>query len=342
LFRQIGTFGVFFPGSSKQDRAMVKRIGFIGFDKVVALDISAPFEVFAFANAMAANKAYDPVIVSASGKAFYSAANLGMHAHHSFRTAPSFDTIIVPGGAGLRVPEIGNPVVEFLRNRARSTRRIASVCTGVHALAQARLLDGRRVTTHWRFASDLAKAFPRIKVDADAIHLRDGKFYTSAGVTAGIDLSLALVEEDLGALVALQVAREMVVYFKRPGNQAQYSEPLMFQVRSGDRFSQLADWILRNLDKKLTVETLASRVHLGRRHFSRSFKEKFDLPPAEYVEQLRLDEARRRLPNGRLHIDSVAKAVGYASSDAFRRAFERRFGISPKAYLKQFEATNGA
>jgi transcriptional regulator GlxA family with amidase domain len=155
-------------------------------------------------------------------------------------------------------------------------------------------------------------------------------------------LSLALVEEDLGTSVALQVAREMVVYFKRPGNQAQFSEPLMFQIRSGDKFSQLADWVLRNLDKNLTVETLASRVHLSRRHFSRSFKAKFGLSPAEYVEQLRLDEARKRLPNGRRHVDSVAKAVGYASGDAFRRAFERRFGISPKTYLSQFEATNGA
>lgn len=319
-----------------QHRVMKKCIAFVGYDNVTALDLFGPLEVFATANAVLGTAFYAPMIVSASGGIFHGEAGVGVASGAAFRDAPAFDTILVPGGAGLRDPKIGNPVVAFLKARVRSTRRIVSVCTGLEALAQAGFMDGRRATTHWRFAAAIAKKFPQIELDIDAIYVRDGKFYTSAGITAGIDLSLALGGEDLGEKLALKIARELVVYLKRAGGQGQFSEPLQFQTRAGDGFADLAQWMLRNLDKDLSAPILAARVHLGVRHFSRRFKQSFGLTPADYVERLKLDEARKRLTMKKHNIKPVAASVGYASADAFGRAFERRFGIRPSQYEKQF------
>ncbi len=313
-----------------------RRIAFIGYDRVTALDFVGPMEAFAAANDPAEATAYEIMVLSASGKPFTSESGVVTLPHGALASAPAFDTIVVPGGAGLREPEIVRPIAAWLKTRAPRTRRVASVCTGFYGLAEAGLLDGRRATTHWRFAADCAQRFPRVAVEPDALHLRDGRFYTSAGVTAGIDLALSLIEEDLGEAVALGVARDLVVYLKRPGGQAQFSEPLKFQTRSTDRFADLASWIVRNLKRDLSVEILAARAGLGARHFSRRFKDTFGTSPADYVEHLRLDEARRRLPSARQTVDSVAASVGYASADAFRRAFERRFGIAPSVYRKRF------
>jgi transcriptional regulator GlxA family with amidase domain len=185
---------------------------------------------------------------------------------------------------------------------------------------------------------DLARRFPKIQVQADALFTRDGAIYTSAGVTAGIDLSLSLVEADLGRKVALGVARDLVVYLKRSGGQMQFSEPLQFQIRASDRFADLADWMLRNLRNDLSIEKLAARIHLSPRQFSRRFKATFGMTPADYVERLRLDDARRRLSSSSPSLESIALSVGYTSADAFRRAFERNFGVAPSDYRRQFPA----
>jgi transcriptional regulator GlxA family with amidase domain len=228
-------------------------------------------------------------------------------------------------------------VAEWVKSRADKIRRVASVCTGVYGLAAAGLLDGRRVTTHWRYARDVAQKFPKLKLDPNILHCRDGHFYTGAGVTSGIDLSLALIEEDFGPSVALAVARELVVYLKRDGGQEQYSEPLKFQTRSKDRFGDLAAWMQGHLEHDLSVETLAQRARLCPRHFARRFKDVFGATPARFVEHLRLGEARERLCLPDQTVDSVARSVGFGSPDAFRRAFERRFGINPTAYRKRFD-----
>jgi transcriptional regulator GlxA family with amidase domain len=251
-------------------------------------------------------------------------------------TAPALDTLIIPGGSGLRKTQTNATVSAWLRSRAGRIRRVATVCTGIYGLAPTGLLDGRHVTTHWRFARDVEKHFPNLKVDPNALFLKDGCFYTSAGITAGIDLSLALIEEDYGPSVALTVARELVVYLKRSGGQEQYSEPLQFQVQSTDRFADLAAWMLGHLDQDLSVEALAERTRLCPRHFSRRFKDAFGSTPAAFIENLRLDAARRRLGIPNINIESVASSVGFNSADAFRRAFERRFDITPSSYRSRF------
>jgi transcriptional regulator GlxA family with amidase domain len=244
--------------------------------------------------------------------------------------------LLISGGRGLRVPEQYQRVASWIRERHSGIRRIGSICTGIYALAATGLLDGKRVTTRWKFASDVAQRFPHLDVDANAIFSKAGKFYTAAGITAGIDLALALIEEDHGPELALGVARELVVYLKRPGGQEQYSEPLQFQTRSSDRLSDLAPWISAHLKQSLSVEALAGRACLSPRYFSRRFKDAFGVNPGEFVERLRLDEARHRLTNSGSTIEDVADSVGFGSADSFRRAFERRFGVAPSVYRGRF------
>jgi transcriptional regulator GlxA family with amidase domain len=216
---------------------------------------------------------------------------------------------------------------------------VVSVCTGLYGLAAAGVMNDRRATTHWRHAAALARRYPAVKVEPDAIFIKDGRFYTSAGMTAGIDLALALIEEDHGPAHALKVARQMVVYMKRSGGQLQYSEPLRFQTRAGDRFADLTALMIGDLAADWSVEAMAARVGLSPRQFSRSFKAAFAASPAAYLETLRLDEARLRLAAGRDGVARIAHAVGFSSDDAFRRAFERRFGVTPSLYRSRFTST---
>jgi transcriptional regulator GlxA family with amidase domain len=324
----------------KEVRMGVITIGIVGYDEIQGLDLIGPMEAFDAANAAVddGERTYRTLILSAEGKPFRSESGLKISPDKAFSAAPTLDTIIVPGGRGLREKKISEPIVRWIKAQSPRTRRMVSICTGIYALGEAGLLNGKQATTHWRFARDVGRRFPKVRLDADALFVKDGGLYSSAGITAGIDLTLALIEEDLGERVALAAARELVVYLKRTGGQMQFSEPLQFQMRSVDRFADLASWMLRNLRKDLPVEVLAERAGLGARHFSRRFKTTFGVSPASYVETLRLDEARRRLPRPHQTVESVAASVGYASADAFRRAFERRFGIAPSLYRKRFSS----
>jgi transcriptional regulator GlxA family with amidase domain len=316
------------------------HIGIVGFDGVTALDLVGPADAFSIANETAAKDGapapYRISVLGLSGTHFVAESGLRFQAHASLGDASAPDTLIVPGGSGLREQDNNARLNAWLRANADRCRRLACVCTGIFGLAPSGLLDGRHVTTHWRFAREVAEKFPRLVVDENALYTRDGRYYTSAGITAGIDLSLALVEEDLGRRVALAVARELVVYLRRPGGQAQYSAPLRMQTMATDRFAELAAWIVGHLDQDLRVENLAARARLSPRHFSRQFADVFGLAPARYVEELRLSEARRMLAQDGLSIQRTAAAVGYASTDVFRRAFERRFGLSPNEYRSRF------
>jgi len=280
---------------------------------------------------------YEVVIVGLGGRRFTASSGVTFDAHCSAAAAPSFDTIVVPGGAGLRELGLGRQAAIWLAERAPRARRVVSVCTGIYGLAATGLLDGRRVATHWSAVRDVERRFPKLRVDADAVYVKDGPFYTSAGITAGIDLALALIAEDCGPRLALAVAREMVVYYKRPGDQAQFSEPLQFQLDATDRFADLAAWVQGHLRSHLTVEHMARYACMSVRQFSRVFKARFGITPAAFVEEARLAEAGRRLGSGRLSVAAVGRSVGYRSEDVFRRAFERRFGVTPAVYRERFD-----
>ena len=313
------------------------RVGIIGFPGVQALDLVGPSDAFTIAAPDAGSApGYKVFVIGLDRNPFPAESGVLFHPHTTLRAAPELDTVIVPGGKGLRDAKIANAVASWINGRVNGLRRIASVCTGVYGIAPTGLLDGRRVTTHWRFARDVARRFPKLNIEANAIFLKDGCFYTSAGVTAGIDLSLALIEEDYGPRAALTAARELVVYMKRAGGQEQYSEPLQFQTSATDRFADLAPWIMGHLRNDLSVEKLAERTCLSPRHFSRKFKTLFGDTPATFIENLRLDEARRRLTEKMQTIETVAGSVGFHSDDSFRRAFERRFGVNPSGYRRNF------
>ncbi len=343
-----------------------KRVGFVGYDDVQALDIIGPMEAFdaaridaaqgngreggrpeggaslpgtnATARTSASTRGYEVVLLAPSLKPIRSEAGVALTPQRTLRAAGELDTIVIPGGRGLRDPAICAPITAWLEANAGRVRRVVSVCTGIYALAPTGLLDGRRATTHWRFAADVAARFPRVRLDPDALFLKDGPFYTSGGITAGIDLALALIEEDYGPRVALTVARDMVMYLKRPGGQRQFSEPLRFQSSASDRFADLSAWMTGHLDENLSVETLAARMNLSPRHFSRLFVESFGHTPAAAVQDLKLDEARRRLTLAGATVDAVADSLGFGSSDAFIRAFRRRIGVTPGEYRQRFSA----
>jgi transcriptional regulator GlxA family with amidase domain len=320
------------------------NVGILGFDGVAALDMIGPLEAFSVATVddrRTRRQGYATSIIGMGARSFVAESGVIFKPHRSFPDRYEIDTLIIPGGIGLRKISINARVASWIASRAPRIRRIASVCTGIYGLAPTHLLDGRHVTTHWRFTHDVARNFPKLKVDANALFRKDGKFYTSAGVTAGIDLALALIEEDYGMRAALAVARELVVYVKRAGGQAQYSEPLQFQTESADSFGDLIAWVRGHLQDDLSVETLAKRACLCVRHFNRRFKREFHRTPAAFVEDLRLSEARRRLGTPGTTIDSVAASVGFRSADVFRRTFARRFDITPSDYRRRFKVPVG-
>ncbi len=316
------------------------RIGFLGYENTNALDLVGPAE--AFTSALRDNgrgtseRCYEVIIIGLTRRSFTAESGIVFQPTATIEKATKLDTLIIPGGCGLRVPETNRKVAAWVLEKAKTTRRIASVCTGIYGLAATGLLDGRRVTTHWRFAANVAQRFPKMKMEPNALFVKDGSFYTSAGVTAGIDLALALIEEDFGSKVALSVAREMVVYLKRSGGQEQYSEPLQFQTKSNDRFAELVAWMTNNPTKEMSVESLSRRASLSPRQFFRRFKEHFGSSPGIFVETLRLNEARRRLIVGETSIENVAESVGFNGTDSFRRAFERRFRVTPSRYRRSF------
>jgi transcriptional regulator GlxA family with amidase domain len=316
------------------------RVGILGFEGVMALDLVGPADAFASAQVEMENGSrtpgYEIVVIGLSSRPFTSENGVIFKPHTTIAKAPPLDTLIVPGGSGLRVPETQRRVAAWITSQAKKIRRIATVCTGTFGLAPTGLLAGRTVATHWRQADELSKSFQNLTVDGNSLFLKDGKFYTCAGVVSGIDLSLALIEEDFGSRVALSVARELVVYLKRPGGQEQFSEALQFQTSSRDRFADLATWIQGHLRHDLSAEALANRASLSPRHFARRFKDVFGTTPAAFVENLRLREARERLTLPDQTIGSVADSVGFKSDDAFRRAFERRYGVSPSDYRRHF------
>lgn len=324
-----------------------KRIGFLGFNGVTTLDLTGPLEAFAAARIQdeqhSGSPCYETAIVGVEDKTFVSRSGATFKAQHTLQRAPEFDTIVIPGGIGLRNTETATTIRQWLEKRASTTRRIVSICAGIYPLASTGFLDGRTVTTHWRYAGEVARAFPRLKVNSSAAFLIDGPFYTCGGGTAGIEMSLRMIEEDYGMRSALDVARELVMSMRPPGDEHQPTLP-DHQTEVEDRLAELPGWITSRLRENLSVEVLAERACLCPRHFSRVFKRTFQSTPAEFVEQLRIAEAERRLATQRTTIESIAASVGFKSAEVFRRAFERRHGLTPSRYQREsrLKAAQGA
>ncbi len=317
-----------------------KRIAILVYEGVQTLDVAGPLDAFAAATALLPG-AYAALTVSLDGAAVTSESGLRMVPDCRLDAVGEIDTLLIPGGLGLRTQGVAAAVAAGILARADSVRRIVSVCTGIYGLAPTGLLDGLRATTHWKHAADVAARFPTVRIEPDALFIQQGRIYTAAGVTAAIDLALALIEADHGGGLAVCVARELVVYVKRAGGQAQYSQPLRFQAQADGRFAALATWITDNLAADLRVEALAARVNLSPRQFSRRFAEVFDASPAQHIEQLRLDAARARLTETAAPVAQIAAAVGFASADVFTRAFVRHFGLPPRDYRLRFAPTLG-
>jgi transcriptional regulator GlxA family with amidase domain len=246
------------------------------------------------------------------------------------------DTLVIPGGQGTREAHRDEALIRWIRRTAKRSRRVTSVCTGAFLLAEAGLLDGGRATTHWSQCAALRDQYPAIEVDPGPIFIKDGNIATSAGVTAGIDLALALVEDDLGRDMALAIARHLVVFLRRPGNQSQFSAQLSAQVARRAPLRDVQQWIAEHPAGDLSVEALAGKASLSPRHFARAFAAEVGLPPGRYVERTRLEAARRHLEDTAEGIEQTARACGYRTPEAMRRAFIEALGVSPAEYRRRF------
>ncbi len=306
------------------------------FDDIQSLDVTGPLEVFAGARDHAGGHAYQVRTASLGGAPVRTTSGLGFLPDGDLRQQNPPDLLIVPGGRGARRrdPEL----VAWIRERAPRARRVASVCSGAFLLAEAGLLDGRRATTHWAQCAALRDEYPAIEVDPDPIYIKQGNIATSAGVTAGIDLALALVEDDLGRDLALAVARHLVVFLRRPGNQAQFSAQLSAQVATRAPLRDVQQWIAEHPAGDLSVEALAGKASLSPRHFARAFAAEVGMPPGRYVERTRLEAARRHLEDTAEGIEQTARACGYRTPEAMRRAFVEALGVSPAEYRRRFRS----
>ena len=309
-----------------------RRVGLVAFDGVNGVDLSGPLEVFSTATVLdPARPGYAVEVVAATLDPLRTEAGLRILPDRLFADAPDYDTIVVPGGATLRETDAAIAVVDWLKTRLASTRRLASVCTGFYGLAATGALDGREATTHWRFLADAQRRFPAVRMQADCIYIEDGPCFTSGGVCAGIDLALALVRDDLGPGAALAVGREMVVHSMRAGPQPQYSEASRVQARAPRRLADLVAWIAANLDADLSLPVLAARAAIGERQLSRMFREGLGESPGALVARLRLEAAHDLLSTGPVPVGEVARLAGYRSADAFGRAYARVHGEPPRA-----------
>jgi transcriptional regulator GlxA family with amidase domain len=325
--------------------AKSRHIVIAAYEGVSLLDLAGPLEAFRVASSFNGPRergvGYECTVVSVSGGPVKTAdgVEIATRSVRSLGAAP-IDTLVVPGAFAVDDVTRDQKLVRWIGATAASCRRVCSVCIGSFLLAAAGVLDGRRATTHWMHAPLLARRHPQVTVESDAIFVRDGRIWSSAGVTTGIDLALALIEQDAGREVAINVARILVVYLKRAGGQSQYSALLAAQAESeSDAFSELERWIAEHLTKDFSVEALAERVHMSPRNFARVYAKKRGRTPAKAVEAIRLDAARRRLEETNDQIAAIAQDCGFSNEEQMRCAFMRALKIPPREYRKRFASS---
>jgi transcriptional regulator GlxA family with amidase domain len=329
-------------GSSKGNGALPVVI--VAVPPMRTLDVFGPAEVFGDANGLRGGApAYKVNILSAcADRVVRNHLGTPVHTDRTYREyRGSIDTLLVAGCMGPRELHYEPGFLDWLKLQSARARRFGSICTGAFVLAKAGLLDGRSVTTHWNWASELAQDYPGIAVDPRPIYVRDGSCYTSAGVTAGIDLCLALVEQDFGRHLALRIAQMLVVFLRRPGGQSQFSATLEAQTRESQPLGDLLAWLPDNLRRDLSVDSLARRAAMSTRNFARLFKQELGKTPGEHIEDLRLEAARRQLESTSRSTDEVADACGLASAEVLRRLFRRRLEVTPGQYRRSFGQNRG-
>jgi transcriptional regulator GlxA family with amidase domain len=308
------------------------HVGFVVFPNFQAMGL-AVISTFEFANLAKGDEVYKVTLLSETGGPIR--ASLGFSVDTEAFGDTTFDTVIIAAGADVEQPTPG--LIAFVQRSLRTARRLAGTCTGAFTLAEAGALDGRRATTHWRYAHELRARYPKLTVEEDRIFIVDGPVWTSAGATAGIDLALAMVEKDLGAEATRTVARKMVVYHRRSGGQSQYSSLLELEPKS-DRIQTALDYASRNLKKALSVEELADAAALSPRQFSRAFRAETGQSPAKAVERLRVEAARVLMEQGRHSMDAIAEETGFGDRERMRRAFLRTLGQSPRTIRRNSRA----
>ncbi len=330
-----------------QEDAHFRRIGFLIYPDCEILDLCGPFEAFYFADlalsqlGRANSPVYQSLIIAQAAGPVRTMSGVEITATHSYQEiVDGLDTLAVVGGAGCEDASQDAALVEWVRSIAPKTRRIVSICSGAFVLAAAGLLHRRRATTHWIYSDRLAKAYPSVKVDANLIFLRDGNVYTSGGITAGIDLALALVEEDLGTEAMLGVARGLLVFPKRPGGQSQFrGHTSLIEKPLRPDVSELQAWMLAHPDADLSNPALADRMSMSARTFSRLFRSETGQTPAEFAERARADGARCKLEQTNSSIETIATECGFGNAERMRRTFQRLFEISPADYRARFRST---
>ncbi|MCK7592179.1 GlxA family transcriptional regulator [Pseudomarimonas salicorniae] len=320
----------------------VHRVVCLAFDDAQVLDITGPLEVFGRAARVLRDTGakrglcYEVAIASRGAAPVRTSSGLSLVAVGDWNWARSADTLLVAGGIGWEAASRDSDLLALLQQAHRAGTRLASICTGALVLARAGLLDERPATTHWAHFDSLRRVARGARIDRDALFVRSAQnLYTSAGVTAGIDLALSLVEQDHGLATALEVARQLVVFVKRPGNQAQISRTLATQAVSDQRLRQVVQWLSDHLDQDLSVPVLAERAAMSPRNFTRRFTEELGLPPSRLVEQLRCEAVARRLAETDLPLARIAQQLGFASVETLRRTFQRHYGMSPAEYRQR-------
>jgi transcriptional regulator GlxA family with amidase domain len=326
-------------GGGQAGGVQPRRVVFVIFEGFQSLDLTGPYEVFT--QASRGSGAYECQLVARQAGPVRSGSGLPVHAGHGIgELSPAgIDTLVVTGGGGVDAARGDAALVSWIGAAGAGARRVTSVCSGVFLLAAAGLATSQRVTSHWGRAGQLAREYPGLQVDCDPIFIRDGRLWTSAGVTAGMDLALALVEDDLGRDVAHAVAQQLVLFLRRPGSQSQFSVPLWSAQPSTGPVRAAVTAVQASPGARHTIGDLAQRARLSPRQLQRRFTAELGMPPAEYVERIRLEAARRALAEGDDPVAAVARRCGFGTAESLRRAFHRRLGVAPSDYRDRFRAT---
>ncbi|MGR9074188.1 MAG: GlxA family transcriptional regulator [Gammaproteobacteria bacterium] len=327
------------------EKTPIRTVGIIVYPGVEIIDVVGPMEVFTFANlelekeGLTSKPVYQVKVLGKDDDPVATLSGLKILPTHIYgETMDRLDTLIIPGGAVSSIKD--TELIEWIHKHSKKVRRLASVCTGAFVLAKGGLLDGRRATTHWFYTDKFKHEYPAVRLEPDKIFVCDESIWSSGGITAGIDLALAMVEEDWGHKLALHIARHLVVFLKRPGGQSQFSTYLMAEAANRRDFRELQAWIMENPDADLRVEALAERVAMSPRNFARTFLLETGITPAKYVERVRTDMVRHFLENTEIQVAEAARRAGFKDAETMRRTFIRHIGISPSDYRSRFGSTH--